>query len=200
VFMTLSAPLAAWMAARFDQRLVMLIGLALFAVSFWMISAITPEWGFGQLFATQAVRGVATLFCMVPSVGMALNDMPDDELHDASGLINLMRNLGGALGIAMVNTWLQHFYRLHLDRLAEGLGAAPQAAQDAIVGATARLGQTLDPERAAALARAGLGQVVALQALALSFQDVFRLIAWLFVAAILIIPFCKGGSMMPHRH
>lgn len=194
--MTLSAPLAAGLALRLDQRWVMVIGLVLYAISFWMISNVTKEWGYWELFATQVVRGAAVLFCIVPSTGMALNNVPEGQLRDASGMFNLMRNLGGALGIALVNTWLLDFYALHVSRLGETLGAAPRRAQEAIDGLGQQLAQVLpDASRAGEAARAALGQQVSAEALTLAFADVFRLIAWLFIIALLLVPFCKGGTM-----
>ncbi|MBS0412259.1 MAG: DHA2 family efflux MFS transporter permease subunit [Proteobacteria bacterium] len=200
VFMTASAPVAAWLATKIDMRIVMGIGLILFGASFWMVSGVTSQWGFWQLFWMQAVRGAGVLFCMVPSVSMALNNLPDAELKGASGLNNLMRNLGGALGIALVNTGLQHYFAWHLQQLAEGLGRAPQDAMAAAAGLAARLAQSLPhPDQAPAAARAAIGQLVAREALTGAFQDVFRLCALAFFAALVALPFCKGGSMMPDQ-
>ncbi|HWA63341.1 MAG TPA: DHA2 family efflux MFS transporter permease subunit, partial [Caulobacteraceae bacterium] len=199
--MTLSAPLAAGLATRVDQRIVMAIGLALYAASFWMISDVTRDWGFWQLVATQVVRGAAILFCMVPSVGMALNNVPDAELRDASGLNNLMRNLGGAFGIAVVNTWLADFFQLHRLRLSEALGAAPGAADEAARNLGLQLGQALgDLSAAPAAAAATLGRLVDQEALTEAFRDAFRLCAYVFIAAFTILPFCRGGPMMDEPH
>src|SRR5260221_4594741 len=201
VFMTASAPAAAWLATRIDQRAVMVLGLILFAASFWMISGIAPEWGFWQLFWTQAVRGAGILFCIVPSVGMALNIVPDEELRDASGLNNLMRNLGGAVGIAVSNTWLIGFYSNHLQALSQGLGASPAAAQAALERLAAGIAANIaDPTQASAAARASLAALVDVQALTLAFQDAFRLMAWLFLAALFAVPLCKGGPMTRQAH
>lgn len=201
VFMTAAAPPVAWLATRIDQRLVMITGLVLFAVSFWMISGVTSQWGFRDLFWTQAVRGVAIMFCIVPSVGMALGDVPDEELRDASGLNNLMRNLGGAVGIAAVNTWLLTQFQVHLEALSSGLGDSPETARQAVAALAERLAADLaDPQRALEAAQAAIGQYVALEALTLAFQDVFRLSGWLFLAALVVIPFCRRGSMTPPSH
>jgi DHA2 family multidrug resistance protein len=194
--MTVAAPLAAGLALRVDQRIVMTIGLLLYALSFWMISHVTKEWGYWEMFATQVVRGAAVLFCIVPSTGMALNNVPDDQLRDASGMVNLMRNLGGTLGIALVNTWLMDYFALHYARLSEALGSAPQKAQEAIAGLGQQLAQILpDASRAGATAQTALGQMVGLEALTEAFADVFRLIAYLFIIALLLVPFCQGGTM-----
>ncbi len=201
LFMTLAAPLAALASARLDQRWVAAAGLAMFAVSLWMMTAITPLWGFWQLFGAQAVRGAALLFCLVPAVGMALGVVNQDELRDASGLNNLARNLGGAIGIAVVNTWLLDFARFHGERLSESLGRSPGQAMAAVTAIAQRLSaQFADPARQLALAAAELRHQVQTLALTEAFGDVFRICALLFVAALAIIPFCRSGSLTGPAH
>jgi DHA2 family multidrug resistance protein len=199
LFMTLSAAPAAWLATRLDLRLLMAAGLVLYVISFWMTSAIGPQWGFWQLFLPQAVRGVALLFSMVPAVGMALRDMPEDVLRDASGFNNLLRNLGGAVGIAAANTWLVDFAGLHGERLMEGAARGSGAAAGALTGLAQRFaaGGAGPHQRLGMAAQTAMDQV-RIQALSLAFDDVFRLIGWLFVASLLFTPFCRGGPMT-HR-
>jgi DHA2 family multidrug resistance protein len=195
VFMTLSAAPAAWLATRMDLRILLAIGLVLFIVSLWMMSRIGPEWGFWDLFAPQVVRGVAVLFCMVPVVGMALKDMPEDELRDASGFNNLARNLGGAVGIAAVNTWLVAFASQHGAQLAQSLGQGADA-RGALAGLAQRFGAAgIGPQASVQAVAKTVMDVVWNQAVTLAFADVFRLSAWLFVACFLILPFCRGGPM-----
>jgi DHA2 family multidrug resistance protein len=135
------------------------------------------------------------LFCVVPVVGMALKDMPEAELRDASGINNLMRNLGGAVGIAVVNTWLIAFAQLHGARLAEALGRGGDAA-GALRGLAARFGGAgLDPARSGELAARVASDRVASQALTLAFDDVSRLSAYIFLAGFLILPFCPGSPL-----
>jgi DHA2 family multidrug resistance protein len=196
VFMTLSAGPAAWLATRMDLRALMGVGLVLFAASFWMMTAMTPDWGFWQLFLPQAVRGAAILFCMVPVVGLALRDIPDGELKGASGLTNLMRNLGGAVGIALVNTWLIDFSRLHGARLAQSIGRGSDAAARALGLLVTRFGASgLEPIRGGRTAAQTLTDAAAAQALTLAFDDVFQISAWLFLACLLLAPLCRGGPM-----
>ena len=200
VFMTLSAGPAAWLATRVDLRLMMVVGLLLYVVSFWMMSSLGADWGFWELFAPQVVRGVAVLFSMVSVVGMALRDMPDDELKDASGFNNLTRNLGGTFGIAAVNTWLITFTQMHAASLVQGLGHGAAGAQEAMAALVTRLAASgLDPARGRGVAAQTVMNGVVGQALTLAFDDIFRLIAWMFVACLVVVPFCRGGPMT-HRH
>jgi DHA2 family multidrug resistance protein len=190
--MAIAAPIAARLSTKVDGRYVIAVGFCLFAAGLWMFSYVTPQWGFWELFAPQTVRGFAILLCIVPAVGMALNGVAPAELRYASGLFNLMRNLGGAIGIAVVNTWLQDFGRVHALRLGEALGEMPDKAGELIRGLTAYAGRfTPDPAYAASLAQAQLARMVGREAATLAFADVFRLMAWGFIAALAIVPFCK---------
>ncbi len=188
----LGVPIAASLSQKVDQRIVITFGLTLFAAGLWLFSAMTPDWGFAALFWPQVVRSFAVMLCIVPSVGLALGNFAGPELRYASGLFNLMRNLGGAIGIAVVNTWLGDMTRLHALRLNEALGAIPRAAGEAFTGLSHYMSQiTPDPARAATMADAVMSRVVGREALTLAFDDVFRLMAYLFLAALVMVPFCK---------
>jgi DHA2 family multidrug resistance protein len=189
IFMLAGAPLAARLTTVLDQRIVMATGFGLFALASWLLAGITPEWGFWELFLPQAVRGFAILLCIVPTVGLALNGVPPEELRYASGLFNLMRNLGGAIGIAAVTTWLQDYGRLHGERFGEALGHANTSR---LTEAVSKLSaSTPDPSHAQRLLQGELAQFVTQQSLSQAFQDVFFLIALLFAAALFIVPFCR---------
>jgi len=188
----LGVPIAAALSQRIDQRIVITAGLSLFAFGLWLFSAMTPEWGFAALFWPQVVRSFAIMLCIVPSVGMALNGFAGPELRYASGLFNLMRNLGGAIGIALVNTWLQDLSRLHALRLSEALGASSRMATETLAALARQMRElTPDPDRALLLAQEVMGHVVGREALTLAFNDVFRVMAWLFLAALILVPFCR---------
>jgi DHA2 family multidrug resistance protein len=188
----LGVPVAATLSQRIDPRIMITCGLGLFAAGLWMFSFMTPEWGFHALLWPQAVRSFAIMLCIVPSVTMALAGFEGPELRYASGLFNLMRNLGGAIGIALVNTWLQDNARLHMLRLGEALGNAGRNGGE-LIEALARHASTVtpDPARALAIAQALAGRIVQREALTLAFNDVFRIMALLFVAALVLVPFCR---------
>ncbi|MGO9930240.1 MAG: DHA2 family efflux MFS transporter permease subunit [Steroidobacteraceae bacterium] len=190
----LSTVIAARLSQRVDGRLVITVGLVLFAFSLYLSSHLSTQWGFAELFWPQIVRGLAVMLCIVPSVGMALSAFSGLELRSASGLFNLMRNLGGAIGIAVVNTWLQDNARIEAARIGEALGRSAQAANDAVTALAQRLAAaTPDATQALQLAQKLFGREVGQQALALAFDDVFRLMAWMFVAALVMVPFAKSA-------
>ncbi len=142
-----SAVIAARLSEAVDRRFVIAVGLSLFALSLFLTSHMTAEWGFWQLALPQAVRGLSLMLCIVPSVGMALSEFAPAELRYASGLFNLMRNLGGAIGIAVVNTWLQDNARIAAARFGETMGSKSQVANDMVAGLSQRFARRSCPIR-----------------------------------------------------
>ena len=187
-----STVVAARLSQFVDPRKTITVGLILFACSLWLTSHITPDWGFGAFLGPQMLRGFSIMLCIVPSVSMALTGFEMAELRYASGLFNLMRNLGGAIGIAIVNTWLQDQTRIHVARIGETLGEAGREATGMVAELANRFsGLTPDSAHAVLLAKAELGQLVSRTALTLGFNEVFQLMAWMFLAALLMVPFCR---------
>lgn len=199
--MLISAPLTMRLLRHFDPRLVIALGVLIFTASLWMFSFVGPEWGFKELFWPHVLRGVAGMLCVVPAANLALADLEDEALHEASGLFNLLRNLGGALGIALVNTWLQDHSRLHLLRLGEALGTRGDGARQLLEGLLHDLStRTTDAANAFLAAQALVERHVQRQALVLAFDDVFRLMAWLLLATLVLVPWCRPAppSSKPH--
>lgn len=188
----LSTVIAARLSTRMDPRIVVSAGLTLFAAALWLTSHMTSEWGFAALLAPQALRGFAIMLCIVPSVTLALGGFEAAELRYASGLFNLMRNLGGAIGIAVVNTWLGDNARIHVARFGEALGEAGRSGTQALGALSARIAErTPDAAQASLILQGELAKVVGREALTLAFNDVFRVMAMLFAVALVLAPFCK---------
>jgi DHA2 family multidrug resistance protein len=201
----LSTIIAARLSQTVDPRRVITVGLILFAASLWLSSYITPQWGFGAWLAPQMLRGFAVMLCIVPSVGMALGGFAMTELRYASALFNLMRNLGGAIGIAVVNTWLIDDTQIQTARMGETLGEAGRHAPDMVTALAQRLSGGLgDPNQALLAARAVFGRLVGRQALTTAFDEVFRTMAWVFIAALVMVPFCRPApqtaAVSPDAH
>jgi DHA2 family multidrug resistance protein len=102
----IAAPVAAILESRVGARWLTGMGFALFALGLgW--SGLQPRTAdFDEMFWPQIIRGVAIMFCLLPPTRIALGTLPEAEVADASGLFNLMRNLGGAIGIALIDTIL----------------------------------------------------------------------------------------------
>jgi DHA2 family multidrug resistance protein len=183
---------AARVSQTVDPRRTITVGLVLFATSLWLTSFITPDWGFAAFFFPQALRGFAIMLCIVPSVTLALTGFGSTELRYASGLFNLMRNLGGAIGIAVVTTWLGDFTRINVARLGESLGEPGRNATGFLGHLADYIGRTT-PDGAHALlqAQAEIVRVAVSDSTTLAFNDIFRVMSWVFFAALVMVPFCR---------
>src|SRR5471030_3564585 len=93
----------------------------------WVFSPTTHDWGGKELLLPQAIRGMAQQLAVPPAVTLTLGGLAMSRLKQASGLFNLMRNLGGAIGIAACATILTNRTNLHFYRLAEHLTPANEA-------------------------------------------------------------------------
>ncbi|TFW05885.1 DHA2 family efflux MFS transporter permease subunit [Oxalobacteraceae bacterium OM1] len=188
-FQILSIPVYSYFANRVDLRWLMMFGLACFALSMWEFSAITHDWGAAQLLLPQALRGIGQQFAIPPTVTLTLGSLAPARLRLASGLFNLMRNLGGALGIAACATVLNDRTNLHFHRLAERLSESNAAMTGAL--------STLSERYTSASGDVAGGQLAALkqlwqltyrEALTMTFGDVYVLIMGCFIATVLLVP------------
>jgi DHA2 family multidrug resistance protein len=100
----IAAPIAVELERRVDGRVLMAGGFALFAVGLGWSAFQTWETDFDEMLVPQILRGSAIMFCLLPPTRLALGRFSPDRVADASGLFNLMRNLGGAIGLALIDT------------------------------------------------------------------------------------------------
>ncbi len=185
--MMLTAPVAGTLVRRVDPRLLLTAGFLLMSLSTWMTSGITAEWRFEELLLPQVLRGIGIMLCIVSISNTVFVTLPVEDLKDAPGLFTLLRNLGGAVGLAMINTAILWRFNLHWGRLAEAANPGrPEIA--------ARLDQMRElglargyPDPDALAVRQMAGQVQE-QALVMAYADCFLLLSWLF-AAVALIPF-----------
>ena len=176
--MFLSAPIAGQLSQRFDPRFMLMGGFVLFAIGTWQMTYLTKDWDFWQIFWPQVFRGIGLMFSIVPVTNTALGTLSPERVKNASGLFNLMRNLGGAIGLAAINTVLNDRMDLHLARLHASVNWARQPATEMLARLTAHFqgsdAQTMALKQMMAMARQ--------QAAVMSFADVFLMLTVLFLA------------------
>jgi DHA2 family multidrug resistance protein len=119
----LTAPVAAILERRIDARLLTGVGYALFSAGLLANGFSTSTTDFDGLLAPQILRGVGVMFCLLPTTAIALEFRQGERLADASGLFNLMRNLGGAVWIALIDTILHMRAPVHVDAIVARLQA-----------------------------------------------------------------------------
>jgi MFS transporter, DHA2 family, multidrug resistance protein len=118
------------------------------------------------------------MFAIIPVTNTALGTLPIERVKNASGLFNLMRNLGGAIGLAAINTWFNDRMDLHLTRLHEAVNTASIPATEMLANLTARF-QGSDAQLQALKQ---MMAIVRLQAAVMSYADVFLLMTFIFLA------------------
>jgi DHA2 family multidrug resistance protein len=176
--MFLSAPIAGQLSQRFDPRYMLIGGFVLFAIGTWQMTYVTKDWDFWELLWPQIFRGIGLMFSIVPVTNTALGTLPPEHVKNASGLFNLMRNLGGAIGLAAINTVFNDRLDLHLVRLREWVNSAREPATETL----ARLTSHFTGSDAQLMALKQLTGIVRQQAAVMSYADVFFVLTLLFVA------------------
>jgi DHA2 family multidrug resistance protein len=99
-----AAPVAVWLEQRVNARMLSIGGFLFFGIGLAMSMNDTPHTDFDEMAWPQIVRGLAIMFCLLAPTRIALGHIPRERVPDASALFNLMRNLGGAIGIALIDT------------------------------------------------------------------------------------------------
>lgn len=117
----IATPVAAWLERRTDARLLTAFGYGLLAIGFIGNGFMTPAADFWALCWQQAARGAALMLCLLPTTALALDKFSPAQVPNASGLFNLMRNLGGAIGLALIDTVLENRAPVHSKALAARL-------------------------------------------------------------------------------
>lgn len=151
-------------------------GSLLVAVSCLMQSHLTAEAGFWELALPQVLRGAGLVMAATALTQPALQSLPPELLHSGAALLNTVRNLGGAFGIAALATVQAHAFALHRQELYAAADPANPHVAGMIAGAQSHLEQTgaADPARQAVMHYAGL---LDREALVMTFNDQFLTVA-----------------------
>ncbi len=184
----LTAPVAGALESRLDPRALSAAGFALFALGLGCSALQSRVADFDEMFWPQVLRGVAIMFCLLPPTRLALGALTETEVPDASGLFNLMRNLGGAIGIALIDTILYGRTAGHAEALRDRLIAGDITAAQAI-GLDLDLFRHRPPDASDATVEAYLRPMVEKAAFALSANEAWALLAFAALLGLLLVPF-----------
>ncbi len=179
----IAAPIVGRLITRIDPRMMVGLGFLGFAWGSFMPAFITSDWDFGELLVPQIFRGFSLMLCMVPINNLALGTLSPDRLKNASGLFNVARNLGGAVGLAVINTMLDKRLDLHLARLHDKLRWGNAQAEDFLAKLSALYANGGDPAIMAARQLAGLARR---EASVMALADVFLGMTLLFAGTSVI--------------
>ena len=189
------APISGILSGKMDPRLMLCLGFVSFGLGTYLMSGLTHDWDFWELFIPQILRGVGLMLAMIPVNNIALGTLPPQKMKGGSGLYNLTRNLGGAVGLAIINTMLTERNTMHYQRIAEhvrwGRSVVEERMSD-MAGSMSAHG--LDGD---VTALRQMSNIVSREASIMSFADVFTALTVMFGALIVLTVFMQkpGGKV-----
>jgi DHA2 family multidrug resistance protein len=186
--MFLVAPVVGRLMLKVDLRYIIAAGLVIFALSSYQMTWITRDYDFYELLMPQILRGVGMMFAMIPTNNIALGTLAPERVKNASGLFNLMRNLGGAVGLAVINQVLNERTDLHISRLQERVTWGNATATETLNMFTQRLQGMGD---ASLMAMKQLSQIVHRQAVVMGYGDAFFMLTLFYFGLSLLVMLLK---------
>ncbi len=181
----LSMPVAGKLAKYLDARASIGLGLAMFALGSWMFSFLNASAGMADIFWPRVLQGFALGFLFVPLTTASLADVPRARMSNATGIYTLVRQLGGGFGIAILQLVQQRAQDTHYSDLASDVTLAHPA-----------IANMMQSAGSASMHARALMQMVDANALLLSYNDVFRLCAVIFIISLPTI-FLLSGKKAP---
>ena len=185
-----AAPLAVFLERRVDARLLTFAGFALFAIGLLSSTRQTVQTDAAQMMLPQIFRGSAIMFCLLPPTRLALGQLAAPQVADGSGLFNLMRNLGGAVGLALIDTTIFSRSAAHAKDIASQLRAGDVATAINIgiprAAFVEQLGQPPDD-----FTREMVRPLVEKAALARAINDAWLLVGLLTAVAMILVMFVR---------
>jgi DHA2 family multidrug resistance protein len=194
ITMFITAPIVGRLMQKVDMRLIIASGLAIFALGSWQMTWITKEYDFYELLVPQILRGIGMMLAIVPTNTIALGTLPPDRVKNASGLFNLTRNLGGAVGLAVINQVLNQRTDLHISRLQERVNWGNATATETLNMFTQRMQGMGD---AALMAMKQLSQIVHRQAVVMGYGDAFFMLTVFYFGLCLLVVLLKKAAAWP---
>jgi DHA2 family multidrug resistance protein len=191
VAMFFTAPIVGRLMAKYDMRYLIAVGLVLFALGSYQMTWITKEYDFYELMLPQILRGAGMMLAMVPTNTIALGTLAPERVKNASGLFNLTRNLGGAVGLAVINQVLNERTDLHISRLHDRINWGNATAVETLNMFTQKMQGMGD---AALMAMKQLSQIVHRQAVVMGYGDAFFMLTVFYFALSLLVMVLKKPS------
>src|ERR1700712_4853950 len=193
ITMFLTAPIVGRLMQKFDMRYIIASGIVIFALGSWQMTWITRDYDFYELLMPQILRGIGMMLAMVPTNNVALGTLPAERVKNASGLFNLTRNLGGALGLAGINPVLNDRTDLHISRLQERVNWGNTTATETLNMFVQRFQGAGD---ASLMAMKQLSQIVHRQAVVMGYGDAFFMLTLFYFSLTLLVMLLKKPAAL----
>jgi len=198
----LMMPLVGTVLGRFDPRKVLAGGLVGSAWSLYALSKLNLQAGYWDIFWPQFIQGACLAMLFVPLTTATMDPIPREAMGNATSMFNLMRNLGGSIGIASATTYLFRREQFHTNLLVGHVNASSPQTQGYLNGLAANMmAHGFDVHTATQRAYGALWGMVLRQASLVSFVDTFRALSLVFVLVLPLLflmkrPRQRGGMPM----
>ena len=198
-------PLVPKLMQRFDARYIAAVGMALFAASCFMNTTMSLNYSGDQLFVPNIIRAIGQALMLAPLSAVSLGSVAPQDAAAASGISNMMRNLGGAIGTALLATIATKREQFHTNIIGQSDDLAREEVRQRIAEMTSYFMAhgMADPAAARHQAIIALGNIVKRQALVLGYSDTFAVLGFVLVLAaiaILLPGKPKGGAAPGGAH
>jgi MFS transporter, DHA2 family, multidrug resistance protein len=189
-------PFMPFLMKRIDARLLAAAGLVVFAVSCFMNLPLDADYAAPQLFVPDVIRAVGTALVFTPLSAIAMVGITKAEAGAASGVFNVMRNLGGAIGTAAVETFLTRRQEFHSAIITSHVSLLEPATRGRLADLQHYFMAQGYPDPAAAMHRAiiAVGGAINSQATIMSYGDCFALLGAVLLTAVLAVAMLRKGA------
>jgi DHA2 family multidrug resistance protein len=188
----IAMPVVGIIMVRFDARKLLTLGMAVAAFTLFQLSWLNLYSGYWDVFWPQFIQGLSMALLFVPLTTITMDPIPKEKMGNATSIFNLMRNIGGSVGIANVTTVVARHTQMHINDLSAHVNPYSLNAQMTLSGlANMFASRGMDPVSAAHGAYDATFGMVARQAAMLSFVDAFWLLGITFLAIIPLIYIMK---------
>jgi len=186
-------PLVPKLMQRFDTRYIAVTGLLIFAYSCFMNTAMSPDYAGDQLWIPNIVRAIGQAMVLTPLTSVTTGETAPQDAAAASGISNMLRNLGGAIGTAVLATVVTKREQFHSNIIGQSVTLGREEVRNRIAEMTDFFLSHGVPDPAAARHQAiiALGNAVKRQALVMGFSDTFAVIGVVLVLAAVAVAFTR---------
>lgn len=191
----LAMPIVGAIMMRFDPRKLLGIGIIACAVSLLLLGSMSLDIGFWNLFGPQFLQGVSLAFLFVPLTTITMDPIPREEMGNATSIFNLMRNLGGSIGIAAVTTLVARNEQINTSTLGAKITPGNPWAQASLERLRSLfVSRGADTVTASRRAYAAIFAMVQRQAAMLAFNQTYWLLAALFLLMLPLVVLMRKPS------
>jgi len=200
----IAMPVVGIILTKFDPRKLLTAGIVVCGLTLYQLSRLDLNAGFWDFFWPQFFMGLSLGLVFVPLTTISMGGIPKETMGNATSLFNLVRNLGGSIGISAVSTMQTRFQQRNILQLGEHVNPFSDAARRMMAAMQGMFSaQGGDPVAAMRQARAALFGMVERQASMLAYNSIFMILAGLFVIMLPFIflmrrPSAKGGAVAAH--